>query len=451
MEWYVVNDLHSLQVEASVLSCFMFNIASLEYITDMQADWFHAGRHQILFNTCETLYKRGDVVDVITIHEEIQKSLEYSKIVTEQFLMDFTAKNYGAPHAMPSYLDILRKQWVKRNAMSTGKRISDLAHNVDMTTEELVNSVHTLAQSVESGKLDNWQKSAIDCIADLIPILEKRSTAFLNNEPVADGIKTGFVALDNKLSYVDKNDFVVIGARPSMGKTTFAQNIIADIAINQCKPVLFMSAEMPAQSIIERITSQIGSIPLANIRNGNLTEYWDSVVRAGQVIQHAPIEINDQPMPSVFDLRKAARAIVQKYGSIGAIFVDYLQLMKPHTNFGNPVKDIGEVSKELKATAKLFDCPVFALSQLSRAVDSRTNNRPVNSDLRESGQIEQDADIIIMLYRDEVYKEDSKDMGIAEVIITKCRNGSIGTIRLASSLHKSCFEDLAHEYGVDEK
>lgn len=275
--------------------------------------------------------------------------------------------------------------------------------------------------------------------------------AIHNQMPYEGGIKTGFTALDNKLGEISKGDLVIIGARPSMGKTTFAQNIAADMMINQSLPVLFISIEMKGRQIAQRLISGIGGVELRKVLTGHIDPNSDDtqkVNNAALVLEKAPLMIDDNNRATVATIRRSAKKVIAKYGKLGAIFVDYIQKVTPLTknNFGRSDKDIGEISNELKRMAGDFDCPVIALAQLNRNLENRPNKRPVNADLKESGDLEQDADIIMFIYRDEVYNKDSKEAGTAEIIIGKARNGSIGTVRLATDLSRATFADLSPEY-----
>lgn len=270
-----------------------------------------------------------------------------------------------------------------------------------------------------------------------------------NNTAFDGGIRTGFCELDNKLGEVGKGDLVIIGARPSMGKTTLAQNFAADMMVNQGLPVLFVSIEMSGKQIAQRMISGIGQIELRKVLSGKAQiEDCGKINTAALILEKAPFMIDDNARSTTSTIRRSARKVQVEYGKVGAIFVDYIQRVTPLTknNYGRSDKDIGEISGELKKIARDFECPVFALAQLNRNLENRPNKRPVNADLKESGDLEQDADIIMFIYRDEVYNKESKEAGTAEIIIGKARNGSTGTVKLATDLARSTFADLSPEY-----
>jgi replicative DNA helicase len=254
--------------------------------------------------------------------------------------------------------------------------------------------------------------------------------------------------LDNKTFGMQKGDLIIVAARPSMGKTTFAMNLIESVLFNSNQPAIVFSMEMPADSIATRLISSFGAIDQSRLRSGRLEEAdWVRLTSAMGQLQAKHLYIDDSSALPPTELRSRCRRIAKMHGGkIGAIMVDYLQLMRVPGSGDNRVNEISEISRSLKALAKEMNCPVIALSQLNRSLENRPNKRPVMSDLRESGAIEQDADLIMFIYRDEVYNKESKDMGTAEIIIGKQRNGPIGTVRLSFQGHFTRFSNLAPEY-----
>ena len=259
------------------------------------------------------------------------------------------------------------------------------------------------------------------------------------------GIATGFKDLDQRTSGLQKADLVVVAARPSMGKTAFAINI-AEYAAMSDKSVLVFSMEMPAEQIILRMISSLGRIDQTHLRNGDLQDDdWTRFTGAVSQLKDKKFYIDDTAALTPAVMRSRARRVAREIGGLDLIVVDYLQLMRTGTPNENRVNEISEISRGLKALAKEMNCPVVALSQLNRQLESRPDKRPLNADLRESGAIEQDADVILFIYRDQVYNEDTEDLGIAEIIIGKQRNGPIGRLKLKFTEHLTKFEDLAHE------
>lgn len=258
------------------------------------------------------------------------------------------------------------------------------------------------------------------------------------------GLTTGFIDLDRMTSGLQDSDLVIVAGRPSMGKTSFAMNLVENAASHTEKPILVFSMEMPAEQLVIRMMSSLGKIDQTRVRTGKLEQDdWPKLSAAMTKLKEARIFIDDTPALTPTEVRSRARRVAREHGSLGMIMVDYLQLMRVAGSNDGRTAEISEISRTLKAIAKEFSCPMVALSQLNRALEQRPNKRPVNSDLRESGAIEQDADVIMFIYRDEVYHEDSLDKGTAEIIIGKQRNGPIGTCRLAFQGEFTRFENLA--------
>lgn len=444
-------ELHSIPSEQIVLSTLM----SLEQIADTLVDQvdisdFYAGRHQIIFSHIADQHKKGESLDAVTIFELI-KINHQEKEVSEQYLIELNNR-ITTTLMFETHLAKLKDLSARRRLQDTSKLISAMA--VDMAThtaETAVSKAQSLVQNLDLGVGEEKLKHAHEFSKVAISEFIHRHQALHAGVPFDGGIRTGFTELDNKLGEVGKGDLVIIGARPSMGKTTFAQNLASDMMINQSLPVLFCSIEMRGHQIAQRLISGIGGVELRKVLTGEIdrnSNDFKNINTAANVLEKAPLMIDDNNRTTVATIRRSAKKVQAKYGKVGAIFVDYIQRITPlsKNNFGRSDKDIGEISTELKRIAGDFDCPVFALAQLNRNLENRPNKRPVNADLKESGDLEQDADIIMFIYRDEVYNKESKDIGTAEIIIGKARNGSIGTVRLATDLARSTFTDLSPEY-----
>lgn len=444
-------ELHSIPSEQIVLSTLM----SLEQIADTLVDQvdisdFYAGRHQIIFSHIADQHKKGESLDAVTIFELI-KINHQEKEVSEQYLIELNNR-ITTTLMFETHLAKLKDLSARRRLQDTSKLISAMA--VDMAThtaETAVSKAQSLVQNLDLGVGEEKLKHAHEFSKVAISEFIHRHQALHAGVPFDGGIRTGFTELDNKLGEVGKGDLVIIGARPSMGKTTFAQNLASDMMINQSLPVLFCSIEMRGHQIAQRLISGIGGVELRKVLTGKIdrnSNDFKNINTAANVLEKAPLMIDDNNRTTVATIRRSAKKVQAKYGKVGAIFVDYIQRVTPlsKNNFGRSDKDIGEISTELKRIAGDFDCPVFALAQLNRNLENRPNKRPVNADLKESGDLEQDADIIMFIYRDEVYNKESKEIGTAEIIIGKARNGSIGTVRLATDLARSTFTDLSPEY-----
>lgn len=439
-----MSNLYNQNVETSLLSVLFTFKQCAEYIDEIELEWF-SDSAKPLFSVFKSIHSKGMLIDEVTLKAEVENNPILSARFNDDYLISITMAS-GFPNAIESYISILQTLSVKRKALELSKTIEKLASIPDYESQQLVDAVHGAAQELDSGRKSNSGDTLYNCMVNAYQNINNRYELYKHDLPLDNGIKTGITEIDNKISYVGKNDLVLIGARPSMGKTTLVQTLIENIAINQKTPVLFMSAEMAKVDIADRMFSCVGQVPLANIRSGDIEEYAQQMFAAVTTVGEAQIYIDDMSKPTVFDVRRAIRKTIAQFGSIGAVFIDYLQIMKSHSKSEREDVKLGAISWELKALAKEFNCPIFALSQLNRNLENRPNKRPVNADLRESGSLEQDADIIIMLYRDEVYIKDSKWKGIAEAIITKCRNGATGTAYMASRLSVCRFDDVAPDY-----
>lgn len=338
--------------------------------------------------------------------------------------------------------------------MEASGKISDSAFNpLGRNSSEILDEAErTVFQIAESRVKEGSGPKGINPI--LTQTLSRIEELFESGEQTT-GLTTGFRDLDERTSGMQPSDLIIVAGRPSMGKTTLAMNIVENALISSGLPVLVFSMEMPADALAMRMLSSLGRIDQTKVRNGKLEEDdWPRLTSAVSLLKDKPLYIDDTPGLSPTELRSRARRIARENGGkIGLIMVDYLQLMRVPGNTEGRTAEISEISRSLKGIAKELSCPVVALSQLNRSLEQRPNKRPINSDLRESGAIEQDADVIMFVYRDEVYNEDTPDKGVAEIIIGKQRNGPIGTIRLAFIGKYTKFEDLAHgnygEYGDD--
>ena len=441
-------DLFSIPVEQSVLVTLMtIEQGAGEFIDLLDVTDFYSDRHQIIFKHIKQQHEKGEGHNEILIWELIRAHSLEVKTVPEKYLVEIMGCS-AIPTLLNSHIKKLKDFSTRRKIQDLSKNIGVVAvDTVSYSAETALDRVQTLVANMESNSHEDRTMSAADLskevLANLLDMHEKLHAGI----EIKRGIKTGFLELDNKLDCIDSTDLVIIGARPSMGKTTLAQNIMSDVAVNQGEPVLFMSGEMNREQIMQRLISGIGQVDLKKIRSGRFTSEDAGLIhRAMMIIAETKIEINDKAAPSLSDIRREARRMLRKHGKVGAIMVDYLQIMTPPQRTGNAVQEMGDISRGLKKIAKDFNCPVIALSQLNRSLENRPNKRPVMSDLRDSGQIEQDADVILFIYRDEVYNKESKDAGIAEIIVGKARNGTVGAIRLATDLARSTFLDLDPQY-----
>lgn len=441
-------ELYSIPVEQAVLCSFMDFADTGDFIEQLEESDFYAVRHQIIFNHIKSQHLKGEGHDAVVIWELIRSNPTECSQIDESYILELSSA-ISLPSLISTHIKTLKDLSTRRKIAELSKHINTIANDTQSYTgETAIEKVQSLVSSLDGSSAQQATLSVEAIALDVLQDIIDRHQKIHSGIEVKAGVKTGFMELDNKLDRIDRTDLVIIGARPSMGKTTLAQNIMLDLAVNQGEVVLFMSGEMSKEQIMERMISGLGQIPLKQVRSAMFDEEGAGCIyRAVNTLRNCPIFINDKASPSLADIRREARKVKQKTnGRLNAIVVDYLQIMTPPDRTGNKVQEIGDISWGLKKIAKDFGCPVIALSQLNRSLEQRPNKRPVMSDIRESGAIEQDADIIMFIYRDEVYNKDSKEAGTAEIIIGKARNGSTGTVRLATDLSKASFADLSPEY-----
>ncbi|AID17936.1 DnaB-like replicative helicase [Acinetobacter phage YMC11/12/R2315] len=441
-------NLYSIQIEQSVLSALMsLNGGIDDVVSKLTTDSFYATQHKIIFKHFKKLFDAGSGHDIVMVYDSIKLNANDSKIVDEDFLINLNS-TIGLAHFLEQHADQLNEYASRRALFEAGERIK--AISID-TTQYDINEAISKSESILEN-LSNQDEvptlsDAYDVSVSLFASIDKTMEARKRGEKVDVGVKTGFMDLDRQLGQISKSDLVIIAARPSMGKTAFAQSLMLSVSFMQQHPVLFQSAEMSKEKIGQRLVASLASINLRDIRDSDIkNEDWEFFYKATNKLKASKLLIDDRARPSLSDIRKNCRIMKAKYGYVGAVFVDYLTLLKSPLSTDNNHLAVGAISKGLKAIAKEFDCPVFCLAQLSRSLESRKDRRPLMSDIRESGSIEEDADVIMFIYRDEYYDKNSKDQGIAEIIVAKARDGEVGTVRLATELQYSRFSNLNLEY-----
>jgi replicative DNA helicase len=350
-----------------------------------------------------------------------------------------------------AYAKAVRERSVLRQLINAAQDIASAGFNPEgRSSEELVDEAERLIMQISEG---GQKAGGPQAMAPLLSGALERIEELYNTGGDITGLTTGFIDLDRMTSGLQSSDLVIVAGRPSMGKTSFAMNLVENAALASDRPIMVFSMEMPAEQLVIRMLSSLGRIDQSRVRTGKLEQDdWPKLSSATEKLKDTQIFIDDTPALTPTELRSRVRRLVREQGDLGMIMVDYLQLMRVAGSNEGRTAEISEISRSLKALAKEFKVPVVALSQLNRALEQRPNKRPVNSDLRESGAIEQDADVIMFIYRDEVYNEDSPDQGVAEIIIGKQRNGPIGTCRLSFQGQFTRFENLARRdyenYGV---
>lgn len=444
---------HSLEAEQSVLGGLMLDNDAWDNVAEILLDQhFYSGNHRMIFRTMAKLVESANPLDVVTLSEELDRTGELDQAGGLEYLVSL-ARNTPSTSNIRAYAEIVRDRALLRQMISVANEIADNAFFTQgRASEEILNEAEQRIFQIAENRPNQGGPEPVNPL--LKRAVERIDTLF-NNSDALTGVTTGFDDLDARTGGLQKSDLIIIAARPSMGKTTFSMNLVENALMATEKPILVFSLEMPADQLVSRMLSSLGRIDQTKVRNGQLEEDdWPKLTAAVNMLKNKPLYIDDQPGISPNEMRARARRIVREHGEVGMIMVDYLQLMsmKDGKNEGR-TQEISEISRSLKALAKEMECPVVALSQLNRSLEQRPNKRPVNSDLRESGAIEQDADVIMFIYRDEVYNEDSPEKGVAEIIIGKQRNGPIGTTRLAFIGKYTRFENLTmvnYDYGPDE-
>ncbi|MGB1173679.1 MAG: replicative DNA helicase [Marinobacterium sp.] len=437
---------HSIEAEQSVLGGLMLDNNAWDVVSEVCLEQhFYTGGHRMMFRTMQKLIDQGRPIDVVTLSEELDRTGELERAGGLEYLVDL-ARNTPSTSNIRAYSEIVRDRALLRQMISISTEISDSSFFPDgRSADEVLNEAESKIFQIAENRPS---QSGPQSVNPLLKAAVERIDELFSNGDALTGLTTGFDDLNERTGGLQSSDLIIVAARPSMGKTTFAMNLVENALMGDDKPILVFSLEMPAAQLMTRMLSSLGRINQTRVRNGQLEDDdWPKLTAAVNMLKNKPLYIDDQPGISPNEMRTRARRIVREHGEIGMIMVDYLQLMQIKTgkNEGRTA-EISEISRSLKALAKEMSCPVVALSQLNRSLEQRPNKRPVNSDLRESGAIEQDADVIMFIYRDEVYNEDSPEKGVAEIIIGKQRNGPIGTTRLAFIGKYTRFENLAHSY-----
>ena len=439
---------HSIEAEQSVIGGLLLENEALDKIADiLKAEDFYQFDHKTIFQHIAKLIERNRPADIVTVAESLESTAELSGIGGIAYL-GALAQNTPTAANIRRYAEIVRERAIMRKLVTVGSGIAESAYSPNgRDAQQLLDEAEAkIFQIAEGGQRSS---QGFTDIKVLLPQVAERIDMLFSRDDPSDvtGIPTGFSDLDSMTSGFQGGDLIIVAGRPSMGKTAFSINIAENVALDTGLPVALFSMEMASTQLAMRMIGSVGRLDQHRMRTGRLEdEDWEKLTTALGKLNEAPIFIDEGASLSSFDVRARARRLHRQCGKLGLIVVDYLQLMSaPAGKQGeNRATEISEISRSLKALAKELDCPVVALSKLNRSVEQRPDKRPVMSDLRESGAIEQDADLILFIYRDEVYNPDSPDKGTAEIIIGKQRNGPIGRIRLTFIGEHTRFENFAN-------
>jgi replicative DNA helicase len=436
---------HSIEAESSVLGGLLLDNGAWDRVGDLLVDSdFYRYEHRLIYAAIGGLINATKPADVITVYEQLQ-GLGKAEEIGGLAYLNSLAQYVPSASNIRRYAEIVRERSILRKLVSASDEIATAAFNtqgkaVDKILDEAEQKIFNI------GEEGSRMKQGFQAMDSLVVQLLDRVQEMADNPNDITGVPTGFYDLDRLTSGFQAGDMIVLAARPSMGKTALAINIAEHVALHEGLPVAVFSMEMGASQLAVRIVGSIGRIDQMHLRTGKLTDdEWPRLTEAIEKLRNVSLHIDETPGLTTSELRANARRLARQCGQLGLIVVDYLQLMSVSSSMSeeNRATAVGEISRGLKMLAKELKCPVIALSQLSRGVESRTDKRPMMSDLRESGAIEQDADVIMFIYRDDYYNKDSKEPGVAEIIISKQRNGPTGTVKLAFVKPLTKFESLA--------
>ena len=439
---------HSMEAEQSVLGGLLLENSAWDRIADVvMGEDFYRHEHRVIFRTISRLINESRPADVITVQEALERNDELEAAGGFNYLITL-AQNTPSAANIRRYAEIVRERSIMRQLAEVGTEIARSAYNpqgrdAGQLLDEAENKVFQIAESTAKSKQGFLEMPALlKEVVELIDMLNSR-----DNPDEVTGVDTGFIDLDKKTSGLQPGDLIIVAGRPSMGKTAFSINIAEHVAVESKLPVAVFSMEMGGAQLVMRMLGSVGRLDQHVLKTGALQdEHWGRLNEAVVKLSDAPMFIDETPGLTALELRARARRLARQFGGkLGLIVIDYLQLMSGSSGRSdNRTAELGEISRSLKALAKELQVPVIALSQLSRAVESRTDKRPMMSDLRESGAIEQDADLIMFMYRDEYYNHDTQFKGLAECIIGKHRNGPTGKVFLTFMGQFTKFDNAAY-------
>ncbi len=443
---------HSLEAEQSVIGGLLLDNERWDTVSEhVMTQDFYSRPHRLIFDGVKSILEAGKPLDLITLSEYLEQREQLEDVGGFAYLADL-AKNTPSAANINAYAEIVAERALVRNLIGVANEIADAGYDPQgRNAEDLLALAESKVFAIaEARTSENEGPKNVDSILERT--LERIELLYKTPQDGVTGVNTGFTDLNKKTAGLQGSDLIIVAARPSMGKTTFAMNLCENAAMEQDKPVLIFSLEMPAEQIMMRMLASLSRVDQTKIRTGQLDdEDWARISSTmGILMEKKNMYIDDSSGLTPTEVRSRARRIAREHGGLSLIMVDYLQLMRVPALTDNRTLEIAEISRSLKALAKELNVPVVALSQLNRSLEQRADKRPVNSDLRESGSIEQDADLIMFIYRDEVYHPDSPLKGTAEIIIGKQRNGPIGSVRLTFQGHYSRFDNYAGPAFDDE-
>ncbi|MDD3046185.1 MAG: replicative DNA helicase [Candidatus Pacebacteria bacterium] len=439
---------HDKEAEMSVIGSLMLDKEAIIKVADfLRPEDFYFKKHENIYKILEELFSNGEPIDIISVSSKLKERNLMEQIGGVSYLTDLINSVPTASHVI-TYGKIVQKKRILRDLISVGQDISLSGFEEEKESEELLDNAERRIFEITQKSMTQSFTSIKPCLKEAFERMEKIS----NKEGRLRGVTTGFYELDNYLSGLQNSDLIILAARPSMGKSSLALDIAKNVALRENKPIGFFSLEMSNDQLVDRMISSEANVDAWKIRQGTLSSSGENndfikIQQALGTLSDAQIFINDTSAMTVLQMKAMSRRLKSQYG-LGLIVIDYLQLIEPSNKNIGSVQQITEISRQLKGLARELNVPVLALSQLSRAVEQRTPSIPKLSDLRDSGSIEQDADVVLFIYREEVYRKETPKKGIAEILIAKHRNGPIGKVELFFDSSKSSFRNL-EKTGID--
>jgi replicative DNA helicase len=431
---------NNLQAEESVLGAMLLSRDAVAAAAEVVAAGdFYKPAHGHVFEAITTLVARGEPVDPVTVADELRRADLLDAIGGPQALLSLQANTPATSNA-GRYARIVEEHALLRRLIGVGSEIAELGYGLPEDVVKTVDLAESMVYELSQHRMTDSTSQLRDLLSDTLDRLEE----LYERGDAITGVPTGFLDIDEITAGLQPNALIVIGARPAMGKTSMALGIAANAALTANRPILFFSLEMGRLELSQRLLCAEARVDSTRVRNGHLdNDDWTRIANALGRLHDAPIWIDDNPNVSIMEIRGKARRLKSKIGDLGMVLVDYVQLMTGRSNAENRQVEVAEISRGLKILARELECPVVALAQLNRGLEQRADKRPMLSDLRESGALEQDADVVMFLYRDEIYNPDSPDRGTAEILIAKHRNGPTGMCRLAYLDRYTKFANMA--------
>lgn len=440
----------SIEAEQSLLGCLMLDKNAIVKVADfLSPEDFYRSIHQEIYRVCEELFKKGEVIDVLSVSNRLKEKGLLESAGGTSYLTELV-NSVPTPIHVLNYAKIIHRKRILRDLISAAQEIGNLALNETEDTEVLLDKAEKKIFSIAQKNLTQ----------NFVPIKETLEEAFNRIDRLSKrkaglrGLATGFRDLDNILAGLQKSDLIILASRPTLGKSSLALNIAANVAINQGVPVGFFSLEMSRDQLVDRLISSLSGVDLWRLRTGRLSAEGEDndfvkIRRALDLLSQAPIFIADTAASNVLQIKAMSRRLQAEKG-MGLVIIDYLQLLEPLNPNATPVQQVSENSRALKAMAKELNVPVLVISQLSRAVEHRSPQIPRLADLRQSGTIEQDADVVLFIYREDRYNRDTPRKGIADIIIAKHRNGPVGRVELYFDERTTTFKTLEKGFAPEE-